>query len=339
MLLVVTAPASGAMDASEMGASESEEGGLLLPSGPWVAGDVTARTTVPQHGPAVFEVDDASLLARWEPGARLALFTELRLEDLVKVVEGEGTSTGSADVVLERAYAEVLVTASLTARLGKVFTPFGLWNVIRRAPLTWTVERPAATEEMFPEHATGLSLTHQTTWRGWSLDATTYGPIQDEVAFRHSEERGWLVGGRVAAGRGVGTFFGSIGLNAAAFRGWDESPWTTATGVDAELGIAGHQITGELTFRIPGDGGRTTHGLYVQDVIPLAPLGALARDLYGVLRLEYFQPRRGGAAVGQLLGLFWRPLPRLVLRADYLFSTRTLERLDPGFFGSVSVLL
>jgi hypothetical protein len=160
------------MDASEMGASESEEGGLLLPSGLWVAGDVTARTTVPQHGPAVFEVDDASLLARWEPSARLALFTELRLEDLVKVVEGEGTSTGSADVVLERAYAEVLVMPSLTARLGKVFTPFGLWNVIRRAPLTWTVERPAATEEMFPEHATGLSLTHQTTWRGWSLDAT-----------------------------------------------------------------------------------------------------------------------------------------------------------------------
>jgi len=331
-LLVVMAPASGAMSASE-------DGGLLLPSGLWVAGDVTARTTVPRHGPTTFEVDDASLLARWEPTARLALFTELRFEDLVRVVEGAGASTSAADVALERAYAEVLLTPSLTVRLGKVFTPFGLWNVIRRAPLTWTVERPAATEEMFPEHATGLSVLHQTTWRGWSLDATTYGPVQDEVALRHSEERGWLVGGRAAAGRGVGTFFGSVGLNAAAFRGWDEAPWTTATGIDAELGLAGHQITGELTFRIPGDGRRTAHGLYLQDVIPLAPLGTLARELYGVLRLEYFQPGRGGAAVGQLVGLFWRPLPRLILRADYLFSTRALERLEPGFRASVSVLL
>jgi len=42
--------------------------------------------------------------------------------------------------------------------------------------------------------------------------------------------------------------------------------------------------------------------------------------------------------IGQLVGLFWRPLPRLVLRADYLFSTRTLQRLEPGLHASLSIL-
>ena len=57
------------------------------------------------------------------------------------------------------------------------------------------------------------------------------------------------------------------------------------------------------------------------------------------MRFEAFQPAHGSTAIGLLGGLFWRPLPRLVLRADYLFSTRALERLDPGLRGSISILL
>jgi hypothetical protein len=72
----------------------------------------------------------------------------------------------------------------------------------------------------------------------------------------------------------------------------------------------------------------------VQDAFPL--LG----QLYGVLRFEYFQPppRRGRAAVGQLVGLFWRPTPNLVFRADYLFGTRTLQEFQPGVEASFSLL-
>src|SRR4029077_4242559 len=99
--------------------------------------------------------DDASLLARWEPFSRLSLFTELRLDDPVEVSEGEELHT-SLDLLVERLYVEALLTPELSARLGKVYTPFGLWNVITRAPLTWTIERPAVTEGVFPERATGL---------------------------------------------------------------------------------------------------------------------------------------------------------------------------------------
>jgi hypothetical protein len=320
-------------------ASASVGDGVVIAPGLWVAGDVSVEGEVPRHGPASVALDDVSLLARWEPSARLALFTEVRLEDVVDVIEGEGADTGQGDVALERAYVEALLTPSLSVRAGKVFTPFGLWNVIRRAPLTWTVERPAATEAVFPEHATGLSLLQQTTWRGWILDATGYGPVQDEPTFRHSDEKGWLVGGRVGAGRAVDAAFASLGVSAAGFRSWDAPTWTTATGLDVEVALAGQQLTGELTFRIPGDGRRMAQGLYIQDAIPLAPVARLARDLYAVLRFECFQPGRGGAAVGQLVGLFWRPRPWLVLRADYLATTRALQRLEPGLQASISFLL
>jgi hypothetical protein len=313
--------------------------GILLPSGLWIAADVSAEATVPEKGPAAVAFDDLSLLARWEPTTRLALFGELRVEDVVDAVEGEGVNTRDGQVELERAYLEALLTPTMTIRLGRTFTPFGLWNVIRRAPLAWTVERPAATEDMFPEHSTGLSVLHRTTWRGWTFDATAYGPVQDEPPLQHSEEKGWLVGSRLAAGRSLDGGFGALGISAAGFRRHDESEWTTATGFDLELALLGQQVTSELTIRIPAGGGRTIHGLYVQDAIPLAQLGAPFRDLYGVLRAEYFQPLRGRAALGQLVGLFWRPLPRLVLRADYLFSTRTLQRLEPGFRASLSILL
>ena len=80
------------------------------------------------------------------------------------------------------------------------------------------------------------------------------------------------------------------------------------------------------------------HGLYLQDVIPLRSLGPLARDLFGVVRFEYFQPGSGGAEIGGVLGVYWRPLPSLVLRADYTFGSRTIERFQPGLNTSISFL-
>jgi hypothetical protein len=317
LLVTLGAPSSPAAAGSDVGMQRDPGGyGLILPGKLWVSGDLTLGTQVLEVGPASFEIDDVSLLARWEPTSRLALFGELRLEDLLEVTEGRGAESGDAEVVVERLYAEALVTPRLTLRVGKVFTPFGLWNVIHRAPLTWTVEEPAITEDVFPIHATGLSLLHQSTWRGWSLDATVYGPAQDEIHFQHPEDEGWLVGGRVAAGRAVGAGFAALGLNAAGFRSYDRVDWTTATGLDLEVGIAGHQITGELTFRIPSDGSRVIQGLYLQDAIPLEPLLPCARELYGVVRFEQFQPERGRAAVGGVVGLFWRPVPNVILKLD-----------------------
>jgi hypothetical protein len=310
--------------------------GLLLPGRLWVSGDVTLAVGVPEGGPALGEIDDAILLARWEPLDRLALFGQLRVEDLLEVIDGEDVQTGNANVVIDRLYAEVLLTPRLSLRIGKIFTPFGLWNSISRAPLTWTVEEPAVTDNVFPRRATGLDLLFQTTWRGWTFDATTYGPAQDQLSFRRGVDQGdrsgLLFGGRVAAGRDLGPAFASLGVNAAGFRSLDRADWKTATGLDLAVEAGGHQITGEFTYRVPTAGGRAVHGLYLQDAIPLFG------NLYGVLRFEYFQPPRGRAAVGQLVGLFWRPVPNVIAKADYLFGTRRVEDFQPGFHASLSLL-
>jgi hypothetical protein len=94
----------------------------------------------------------------------------------------------------------------------------------------------------------------------------------------------------------------------------------------------------EVSYFTPSGPGRTAHGAYVQDAIPLAPLAPFARNLYGVVRAEYFQPYTGPAGVGGLVGFFWRPYPYLVVRADYLFANRTLEELQPGFHGAIAFL-
>jgi hypothetical protein len=341
LLALCLAASAGAESSGGRIRRDSIGNGLELPHGLWIAGDVTLHGQVPEHNPARGEIDDISLLARWEPTARLTLFGELRLEDLFEVVEGEGVPPSQWQFVFERLYAEVLLTPALSLRLGTVFTPFGLWNVVQRSPFTWTVEEPAIADDVFPRHATGLTFLYQTTWQGWSFDATAYGPVLDTLRWGHTaedDERGWLTGTRVAVGRILGPAFGSLGVNAAGFRGRGQATWATATGLDAELSVGGHQVTGELTWRLPGSGERGVHGLYLQDVIRLEPLIARARDLYGVVRFEYFQPGTGRAAIGGLLGLYWRPLPSLVLRADYTFGSRTLERFQPGFNTSISFL-
>jgi hypothetical protein len=310
--------------------------GLIFPGNLWLSGDVTLTLDVPETQPTSFELDDVSLLARWEPFGRLAFFSELRLENLFEANEDEGLLTSGGELELERLYAEALLTPELSLRVGKVFTPFGLWNVISRGPLTWTVEEPAVTENVFPQRATGLSLIYQKTWRGWSFDATGYAPGQNQIQFRNAEDEsldsGLLFGGRVAAGRDFGPAYAALGLNAAGFTRRDSRVWATATGLDLAVSGWGHEITGELTYRVPAAGGRPMHGLYIQDAIPIVP------TLYGVLRGEYFVPLKGPGVTAQLLGLFWRPTPNVVLRADYIFGTRRLERLETGFQASFSLL-
>lgn len=317
--------------------------GITFPHGLWLAGDLTFDGDLLEHEPASAELNDVSLLARWEPIDRLSFFGELRLDDVFEFVNGEGANSGTYDLTVERLYAEALLTPTVTLRVGEVYTPFGLWNVVRRAPLTWTVERPAITESVFPQHATGLSLLYQATWQGWSVDATTYGPAQDELSFRRRDddelqEDGLMFGGRVAAGHALGPAFMALGLNALGFRpaGWSE--WATVTGADLDVTLADHHVTGEFTFRISPSGRLTRQGLYLQDVIPLTPFVPVVRELYGVLRFEQVQPGHGPSGVGGLVGLWWRPIPMLVLRANYFFTNRTLDHFEPGFRSAVSIM-
>jgi hypothetical protein len=297
----------------------------------WLGGDVTVVGGALESNPSFIELDDINLLMRYEPHPRLAFFSETRLENTLKITDGDGADS-SPDIAIERLYADWLAGSGVTLRVGKFLTPFGLWNVTRRAPLTWTVERPLVTEETFPEHTTGVSVLYQTTINAWSLDAIAYGPAQDELPLRRSEEDGRLLaGGRIAIAHAVGPAFVAFGLNGAA--GERETDRMRGMyGADLELSVAGHQVMAELaSAQSPGGGERDLWGLYVQDALPLV------RTLYGVIRFEHFTPAEGGASDGGLLGVWWRPWRHLIVKADYQFTTKEREDLQRGLLTSVAL--
>jgi hypothetical protein len=310
-------------------------GGYVVPGTRlWLGGDVTVAGGVPEDGPAFLELDDVSLLARYDLAPRLGFFTELRLENTIELLEGIGVERGSADISIERLYAEALLTPRLTIRGGKFYTPFGLWNVIHRAPLTWTVDAPEIVEETFPIRATGLSLAYQTTWRGWSVDATAYGPAQDKLALRQTpdSESGLMAGGRTAIGRVLGPAWGALGVSAMGFEDDATQRWAQGYGTDVELTLFGHHVMGEFDYidLHPRRVGREL-GFYLQDAIPIT------QTLYGVLRAEYLELRDEGPGTGGLVGLFWQPRPHLILKADYQFGDRVGDTLEPGFIASVTL--
>jgi hypothetical protein len=311
----------------------SGEGFTVPGTGLWLAGDVTITGGAPEGDPAFVELDDVSLLVRWEPTPRLAFFSETRLDGVGELLEGVGWEQEGPDLSIERLYVDALLTPRLTLRAGKFYTPFGLWNVIRRAPLTWTVEEPAIAEGTFPRRATGLSLVYQTTWHGWSFDATGYGPAQDELPLRRPEESGLMAGGRGAIGRALGAAYGTIGLSVAGFEDRrTQGAWAQGYGADVELTYRGAQLSSELVYtRLSGPGVSREFGFYLQGVVPITS------TLYGVGRVEYFQPRRGGDAAAGLVGIFWRPVPYVILKTGYLFGDRVEDVLEPGFLVSVAL--
>src|SRR6185295_1967455 len=147
----------------------------------------------------------------------------------------------------DRLYADWLVGSGVTLRVGKFLTPFGLWNVIRRAPLTWTVERPLVTEKIFPEHTTGVSILYQTTIHGWSLDALAYGPAQDELPLRHSDEESRLIaGGRIAVAHELGPAFVTVGVSGGSAESGDTEHMRGLYGADLDVTFAGHSIMAEI---------------------------------------------------------------------------------------------
>lgn len=335
-MLVAAGRAADGVDVTDAVLSEGESDGYTVPgTGLWLGGDATIEASVPEDTHSSVTLDELSLLLRWEPIPRLAFFTETKLEDLVSFSDSDGVERGNRVLSIERLYLDWAATPTLTVRAGKFLTPFGLWNVIRRAPLSWTVERPLVTSQLFPEHTTGLQLLYQTTWQGWSLDATAYGPAQEELALHGGEEEedGRIVGGRLAIAHTLGRAFIGIGLNAAGIDPHSRGRWHGVTGPDLEVTAFGNFLTSELTFSPPtGQRSELRWGFYVQDAIPLI------QRLYGVLRYERFDTGTGLEVDGELIGLAWRPIPFLILKADYQFANRSLGAdFQRGFLASLTL--
>ncbi len=254
------------------------------------------------------------------------------------LVEHDGLERGSRVLLLERLYLDWAATPELSVRFGKFLTPFGIWNVIRRAPLTWTVDRPVATQNAFPDHTTSLSLVYQTTRHGWTVDATAYGQAQDELVRGASDISATAVGGgRVVVGHTVGPAYAAVGASAIGFRNRDTGRWEEAWGGDLDVTVRDHHLTGEFAYsRLAAIDGADEWSAYLQDVVPLYG------GLYGVVRLEHVEARRGRAVNGELVGLAWRPVAHVLVKVDYQFADHegapsARSALERGFLAGVTL--
>lgn len=307
-------------------------------SGLWVGAYATLEASVPESAPASVGLGDLGLLLRYELTPSIALFNEVDLEDMVTLVEHSGVERGSRILLLERLYLDWSATPHLTVRVGKFLTPFGIWNVTRRAPLTWTVDRPVATQSAFPEHTSGLSVIYQTTRHGWTFDATGYGQAQDELVRGAADTSASAIGGgRFVAGHALGRAYLAWGLSGTVFENRDTDRWEDAYGTDVDLTVWGHHLTGEFAYsHLRENGAAREWGLYIQDVVPL--FGAFS----GVFRFEHTEPRDGPAVNGPLLGIAWRPSAHVIIKADYQFadhegSPRARSALERGFGATMTL--
>src|SRR5262245_26242388 len=137
---------------------EVSRGWELGSSGFWAGGYVTNELDVLEGMPNTFSLADLGVLLRYQLTPTISFFNETDLDESLISEEGSGVHFGTRVLLLERLYADWQPRPDLTLRLGKFLTPFGLWNVVRRAPLTWTVESPLITESIFPDHITGAAL-------------------------------------------------------------------------------------------------------------------------------------------------------------------------------------
>ena len=340
LLVAATALVGAAAPLEEpVATAEGGAGGYEVPGTDlWLGAFATLEVEVPKSRPALLDLGDMGVLIRYQLTPTLTFFNETDLDDVATLESGKGIERGSRILLLERLYLDWSVTPQLTVRGGKFLTPFGIWNVIRRAPLTWTVDRPVATQEAFPDHTTGLSLIYQTTRHGWSVDATAYGQAQEELVRGASDISADADGGgRVVMGHVVGSGYLAWGLSGIAFKNHDTHRWEDSYGTDFDLTLWRQQLTGEFAYtRLREPDLPRQWSLYVQDVFPLY------RELFGVVRFEHVAPSQGQESTGWLVGLAWRGLPHTLVKVNYQFVDHNGDpdapsALERGFFASVTV--
>jgi hypothetical protein len=295
-----------------------------------LGGYANANLTRPEGGPVEIGSDDVSLFVIWDPIARLHLFSELEVEDLVHVNEHGHGGTLDSRFVAERIYGDFTVSDRVNLRVGKFLTPVGRWNVIHAQPLVWTTSRPLATELPFDAHTIGAMLFGSLLPDDTSVTYSVYGQFVNALdrlaSDRHQADRSaglrleycpaadWAVGGSYLASRTGGE-------------------WDHLLGVDTLWQRGVFEVMGEAVVEDGTGALRRQWGLYLQSVLHVLPRVSL------VGRYEHFDQRAPGPEVNLFVsGLAIKPVPYVVLKAEYLFADHPAEASPPGFMASAAIL-
>jgi hypothetical protein len=277
---------------------------------------------------AHIELEDVSLFVVADPFPRLHFFSEIEYEDVLDL-DSRG-HVGSSDDRLdaERLYADVTVTDALNIRTGIFLTPVGRWNVIHAAPLVWTTSRPLTTEKPFDQNVTGVMLFGSFFPRRSTLTYYVYDqfeePIEGNPEFHPAEHS---VGARLEL---TGDSSWSVGTSfLAARRG---GGWRELGGLDLLWSYARVELMGEMVIADGAELGFEWGG-YLQAAFALTPRLAL------VDRYEHYDGPPPAPPVNLIaFGLAYRPLPAVVLKAEYLIADRSAPDANQGVKASIATL-
>ncbi|MGE0824622.1 MAG: hypothetical protein AB7G75_24080 [Candidatus Binatia bacterium] len=302
-------------------------------TGVTIGGYGSLRYEEPRSGPREVAASALSAFISWDVAARLSLFSELELEDFAVVREGREFGSRGNPFEVERLYADLAVSDALSVRVGKFLTPVGRWNLLHADPLVWTTSRPLVTFRPFSVNATGLMLQGTLPSVSPNLDFMLYGEFGEELDPDDREQPfAEAAGGRLLYHFSQTTELGVSYVNFE--RKAEREHRENLFGVDFLWPCRQVEVSGEWTYRFgPQHSDDTEWGLFVQGALPLVG------HLFGIGRYEYFAAS-GPARPLHLwvVGIAFRPLPAVTLKAEYRVGHHTSPEISEGFAASAAVL-
>lgn len=282
-----------------------------------------------EGGPAQLKWDDLSFFVIAQPSPRFHLFSELEFEDLLEVDDHGRGGTSNSLFTVERLYGDASGSDEINLRVGKFLTPVGRWNVIHAQPLVWTTSRPLVTTLPFDNHVTGAMLFGSFFPTAGTVSYSLYGQFVNQ--FEPVEQP--QPADRSAGARFEYTAPGGLSLGTSFFAFTHRGDWQQLAGLDTLWQHGRFELMGEFAYEAaPRDPG-SQWGLYLQGV------AEVVRRFYLVGRYEHFDQRMAAPEVNLFdLGLAYKPLPPLVLKAEYLIADHRAEEAPPGFKCSFAIL-
>jgi len=277
-------------------------------------------------------VSALSLFISWDTETRIRFFSELELEDFTLARGKRSFDAHNNAFEMERLYADVYLFNEATFRLGKFLTPVGRWNLIHADPLVWTTSRPLVTFQSFAPDTTGVMVYGSLLPLGEDVDYSVYFEITDDLDPDYREGPF-----SEAVGVHLATHLGSteLGLSYANFeRKQERDERENLFGLDFFWARQRLELTGEFLYRA---GTRSPDGdewgLFTQGTVPLS------ERFFAIGRYEFFAPRGPFPGVHLwVAALAFRPLPPLIIRAEYSFARNNVARVPEGFVTSVALL-
>jgi hypothetical protein len=295
-----------------------------------IGGFSTLSFTHDEGGPTRLALDDLSFLIAWNLLPRVRFFSELEVDNLVEV-QSSGRSGADARFDAERVYVDLALSDQINLRVGKFLTPVGRWNTIHAEPLVWTTSRPLTTEMGFDQHTTGAMLFGSWFPGSGVVNYSIYGQFVNQLKRKTSD----LDPADRSAGARLeySTTSRELSLGLSYYASTQNDEWQNLFGADGLWRHGPLELWGELIATGSRGPDEPEWGFFLQSALQVVG------PLFLVTRYEHFDQRQPEPQVNLIdLGVAYKPLPFIVLKAEYLIADHRAEAEPPGFKSSLAVL-